>query len=69
MVYYLIGRQVLQLGWPQQGHNKIDADEYDVGTAYGLEKDKGKALQKSLITVLGWGIYPHYEMLELALLH
>ena len=30
----------------QQGHNKIDADEYDVGTAYGLEKDKGKALVK-----------------------
>ena len=42
MVYYLIGRQVLQLGWPQQGHNKIDADEYDVGTAYGLEKTKAK---------------------------
>ncbi len=30
----------------QQGHNKIDADEYDVATAYGLEKSVGKALVK-----------------------
>ena len=31
----------------QNGHNKIDADEYDVATAYGIDKDYGKSLVKS----------------------
>ncbi len=31
----------------QNGHNKVDADEYDVATAYGIEKDYGKSLVKS----------------------
>ena len=57
MVYLQLGSKFYNLDGPN-GHNKIDADEYDVASAHGIDKDYAKSLVKSFNNSAWMGYLP-----------